>query len=158
MRASPASQTAAGGESKPARPRPRDLIIRRRWVAGKHETQGRCISATLTTAAQVPERPVLLSRAMMLTVRCHVRPLMITVTLMIWLVSGPVGMAFDGCAMMGAMCEAPCGAMLQIVTPAAPDLAGLSPVSYLASPLDERPIVLGLRPPSPPPKSAFLSA
>jgi len=87
-----------------------------------------------------------------------VSPLMIAITLAIWLVSGPVGMAFDGCAMIGAMCEAPCGAMLQIVTPAASDLAGLSPVSYLDSPLDERPVVLSLRPPSPPPKSALLSA
>ena len=34
---------------------------------------------------------------------------MIAITLAIWLVSGPVGMAFDGCAMIGAMCEAPCG-------------------------------------------------
>ena len=94
----------------------------------------------------------------MLTMRRPVRPLMIALTLAIWLVSGPVGMAFDGCAMMGAMCEAPCGAMLQIVMPAAPNLVGLSPVSYLDSPLDERPVVLSLRPPSPPPKSALLSA
>ena len=95
---------------------------------------------------------------MMLMMRRPLNPLMIAITLAIWLISGPVGMAFDGCAMMGAMCEAPCGAMMQIVTPAAPDLAGLSPVSYLESSLDERPIVLGLRPPSPPPKSALLSA
>jgi len=88
----------------------------------------------------------------------RVRPLMIAITLVIWLLSGPVGMAFDGCAMMGAMCEAPCGAMFQIVTPAAPDLVGLSPASYLDSPLNERPVVLSLRPPSPPPKSALLSA
>jgi hypothetical protein len=83
---------------------------------------------------------------------------MIAITLAIWLVSGPVGMAFDGCSMMGAMCEAPCGAMFHIVTPAAPDLVGLSPASYLDSPLDERPVALSLRPPSPPPKSALLSA
>jgi hypothetical protein len=95
---------------------------------------------------------------MMLTMGRPAHPLMIVITLAVWLISGPVGMAFDGCAMMGAMCEAPCGAMFQIVTPAAPDLVSLSPASYLDSPLDERPVVLSLRPPAPPPKSALLSA
>ena len=94
----------------------------------------------------------------MLLMRRPAYPLMIAITLAFWLVSGPVGMAFDGCAMMGAMCEAPCGAMFHIVTPAAPDLVGLSPASYLDSPLDERPDAFSLRPPSPPPKSALLSA
>jgi len=95
---------------------------------------------------------------MMLAMHRRAHLLMIAITLAIWLVSGPVGMAFDGCAMMGAMCEAPCGAMLQIVTPPAPGLVGLSPLSYLDSPLDERPVVVSPRPPSPPPKSAHLSA
>src|SRR5262249_53743232 len=102
--------------------------------------------------------PLQKAHAMMLLMHRRARPMMIAITLVIWLVSGPVGMAFDGCAMMGAMCEAPCGAMFQIVTPAAPDLAGLSLASYLDSPLDERAVVLSLRPPSPPPKSALLSA
>jgi hypothetical protein len=96
--------------------------------------------------------------AMMLTMRRHARPLLIVAALALWLVSGPVGMSFDGCAMMGAMCEAPCGALFHVVMPVALDLSGLSPRSFLESPLDERPVVLGLRPPSPPPKLALRSA
>lgn len=95
---------------------------------------------------------------MMLTMRRLARLLMVAVTLALWLVSGPVGMAFDGCALMGVMCEAPCGALFYVVTPVGPDLAGLSPLFYLESPLGDRPLVLGLRPPSPPPKFALLSA
>ena len=31
--------------------------------------------------------------------------------LILWAISGPIGMAFDGCLMMAGMCEAPCAAM-----------------------------------------------
>ncbi len=98
------------------------------------------------------------AHAMMLAMRRHTPLVLIVATLAFWLVSGPVGMSFDGCAMMGATCEAPCGALLHVVMPLAPDLSGLAPLSYLDSPLDERPLVLGLRPPSPPPKLALHSA
>lgn len=29
--------------------------------------------------------------------------------LAVWVLVGPIAMAFDGCAAMGAMCEGPCG-------------------------------------------------
>ncbi len=38
--------------------------------------------------------------------------------LAVWVLLGPVAMAFAGCAMMGAMCEGPCGtAACAIVAP-----------------------------------------
>ena len=86
------------------------------------------------------------------------RPLLIAITLALWVVAGPVGMAFDGCAMMGAMCEAPCGVLSYIVAPAATDLAVRSPLFSLGSSFDEWPAALSIRPLTPPPKSALLSA
>src|SRR5438876_7850566 len=62
--------------------------------------------------------------------RC-IRPLLSVLILVLWLVSGPVAMAFDGCAMMGAMCEAPCGVLSYIVAPTTTDMASLQPLAYL---------------------------
>ena len=90
--------------------------------------------------------------------RCVLRPLLIVIMVALWVVAGPVGMAFDGCAMMSAMCEAPCGVLPYIVAPVAPDLYVRSPRAYLESSFDEQPTVLGVRPLTPPPKSALLSA
>ena len=90
--------------------------------------------------------------------RCVLRPLLIAITLALWIVAGPVGMAFDGCAMMSAMCEAPCGVLPYIVAPVAPVLAVRSPLAYLGSSFDEQPTVLSVRPLTPPPKPALLSA
>jgi len=95
---------------------------------------------------------------MMFAMRRLLRPLLIVITLALWVVAGPVGMAFDGCATMSAMCEAPCGVLSYIVAPVAPVLAIRSPLAYLGSSFDERPTVLSVRPLTPPPKSALLSA
>jgi hypothetical protein len=72
------------------------------------------------------------------------RPILIALTLMLmlWVVSGPIGMAFDGCAMMGAMCEAPCGISSYIAGPVATSLAGLQPLAYLASSSTARPLLV----------------
>jgi len=86
------------------------------------------------------------------------RPLLIVIMVALWVVAGPVGMAFDGCAMMSAMCEAPCGVLPYIVAPVAPVLAVRSPLAYLESSFDDQPTVLSVRPLTPPPKSALLSA
>ena len=40
-------------------------------------------------------------------------------------------MAFDGCATMGAMCEAPCGLLSYMAAPAVAKVAALQPVTYL---------------------------
>jgi len=86
------------------------------------------------------------------------RPLLITLMLTLWAVSGPVGMAFDGCAMMGAMCEAPCGVVSYITGPAVTGLAVLQPLAYLESPMTPRPAITNARPLTPPPKSPLFSA
>ena len=86
------------------------------------------------------------------------RSLLITVVLALWVVSGPVGMAFDGCAMMGAMCEAPCGVSSYIAGPVVTDLARLQPLAYLATPSTAQPPIVSASPLTPPPKSALLSA
>jgi hypothetical protein len=85
-------------------------------------------------------------------------PLVVVLTLTLWVVSGPIGMAFDGCAMMGAMCEAPCGISSYIAGPVATSLAGLKPLAYLASSSAARPLLVSASPLTPPPKSALRSA
>ena len=86
------------------------------------------------------------------------RRLLILLTLALWVVSGPVGMAFDGCAMMGAMCEAPCGVLSYIAGPVVTDLDGLQPLAYLGAPSTAQPPVVSVSPLTPPPKSTLRSA
>ena len=90
--------------------------------------------------------------------RNRIRPLVIALTLIFWVVSGPVGMAFDGCAMMSAMCETPCGVSSSIAGPVVTDLSGLQPLAYLTSPSTAQPPIVSVSPLTPPPKSALLSA
>jgi len=93
-----------------------------------------------------------------LGMRKSARLLSIALTLVLWVVSGPVGMAFDGCAMMGAMCEAPCGALSYIAAPRATGLAILQPLAYLEPSASSPPAIINTGPLTPPPKSALLSA
>ena len=90
--------------------------------------------------------------------RSLIRPLLIVFTLTLWAISGPVGMAFDGCAMMGAMCEAPCGVVSYITGPVVTSLAVLQPLAYLESPAPQQPAIISTGPLTPPPKSALLSS
>ena len=94
----------------------------------------------------------------MLQMRRCVRPLLSVLILVLWLVSGPVAMAFDGCAMMGAMCEAPCGVSSYIAGPVVTDLDGLQPLAYLGAPSTAQPPVVNVSPLTPPPKSTLRSA
>lgn len=84
--------------------------------------------------------------------------LVAVLTLALWIVSGPIAMAFDGCAMMGAMCEAPCGLSSYIVAPTIAGVAGLQPISYLDNRSTPRPTLLSPGPLTPPPKLSLLSA
>lgn len=44
---------------------------------------------------------------------------LITLTVVaVWLLLGPIAVAFDGCAAMGAMCEGPCGISSALQVPA----------------------------------------
>jgi hypothetical protein len=90
--------------------------------------------------------------------RSLVRPILIALTLILWVASGPVGMAFDGCAMMGAMCEAPCGISSYIAGPVVTNLAGLQPLASLVSASAARPLLVSASPLTPPPKSTLRSA
>ena len=83
---------------------------------------------------------------------------MIAIVLVLWAFSGPIGMAFDGCAMMGAMCEAPCGMPSHIVAPQATGLVLLEPLSYLVPTPSQQVALIAARPPTPPPKFPLLSA
>lgn len=87
-----------------------------------------------------------------------IRPILIALTLTLWVVSGPIGMAFDGCAMMGAMCEAPCGISSYIAGPVATSLARLQPLAYIASSSAAPPLLVSASPLTPPPKSTLRSA
>jgi hypothetical protein len=78
-------------------------------------------------------------------------------TLALWVLSGPIAMAFDGCAMMGAMCEAPCGASSYIVSPTVTGVAGLEPISYLDSRSTPSPTAFTPGPLTPPPKPSLVS-
>jgi hypothetical protein len=78
--------------------------------------------------------------------------------LALWVVSGPIAMAFDGCAMMGAMCEAPCGASSYIVAPAVDGVGALQPIAYLEGRSTPTPVLFNPGPLTPPPKSPLLSA
>ena len=83
---------------------------------------------------------------------------LILVVLTAWVILGPVGMAFDSCAAMMALCDGgPCGAV-SAVTDAAPSFA--PPVALTAAvmspPMQFTPIPRSAL--EPPPKSVRLSA
>jgi len=90
--------------------------------------------------------------------RKSARPFLIALTLVLWVVSGPVGMAFDSCAMMGAMCEAPCGVLSYLVAPGVVGLSSPQLLAYLESVSPEQPALISVGPLTPPPKSPLLSA
>lgn len=90
--------------------------------------------------------------------RGSARSLLGALILVFWIVSGPVGMAFDSCSMMGEMCEAPCGVLSYIVAPEVSGLAVLQPLAYLESPSPQPRAIISTSPLTPPPKSSLLSA
>jgi len=85
------------------------------------------------------------------------RRILTLLVLGLWLFLGPVSMAFDGCLVMGAICEGgPCGASSDTSFAPAPPI-GLEPVAYLdAQPRAQLPAGT-LTALDPPPKS-LLSA
>lgn len=94
---------------------------------------------------------------MILAMHGRGRGVVAIVTLMLWVVSGPIAMAFDGCAMIGAMCEAPCGLSSYITASSVTDVAAPQPAASLQSPSPVPPAPVSLRPLTPPPKPALLS-
>jgi hypothetical protein len=83
---------------------------------------------------------------------------LIVVALMVWLLLGPIGMAFDSCAAMMALCDGgPCGAV-SAVTDAAPSFAPPTAVTVavISPPKPLTPIPRSTL--EPPPKFVRLSA
>ena len=77
--------------------------------------------------------------------------------LAIWVLLGPVAMAFGGCAAMGAMCEGPCGAAAcAVLAPAIS--ASPAPVSYVHVAPDSHPRETTLAGLDHPPRSLLPSA
>ncbi len=82
------------------------------------------------------------------------RRVAVMMALAVWILLGPVAMAFDGCILMGAMCESPCASMSCIAGPGpsgfapveAKDAVWLSQVQVTAVTTD---------PAEPPPKSSL---
>lgn len=77
--------------------------------------------------------------------------------LAIWVLIGPVAMAFGGCAVMSAMCDGPCGAGTCAVLAPAISAAPVH-VSYVQAPIDTHPLTISLAGLDHPPRSPFLSA
>ncbi len=75
-----------------------------------------------------------------------------------WLILGPVGMAFDSCAAMMALCDGgPCGAV-SAVTDSAPSFAVPIPLSAAVVSLPEQFTPVPRSTLEPPPKPVRLSA
>jgi len=94
---------------------------------------------------------------MITSMRTVVRSVVIGLVMVLWVVSGPIAMAFNGCLLMGGMCEAVCGIASSISGPA-PAGAVLAPVAYLVAGRTAMLATIVPPPPSPPPKLALLSA
>jgi hypothetical protein len=83
------------------------------------------------------------------------RHIVVGFVVVLWVLFGPVGMAFNGCAMMGT-CGAPC-ALTSCVMPSVSIQVPL-PVTFVPSELFLFPSSTLVKVPTPPPRSLFASA
>jgi hypothetical protein len=83
------------------------------------------------------------------------RGLVVATVLVLWVLFGPVGMAFNGCAMMGT-CGAPC-ALTSCVTPSVSIQAPL-PATFVQAALFLSPPSILVKVPTPPPRALFAAA
>ncbi len=78
----------------------------------------------------------------------RLRLVVVVAVLAVWVLWGSVAVAFDHCAMMGALCEAPCGLGILGLPTVVPSLPQLVPSSV--SPLPDHnvpsPVAAGLDP------------
>jgi hypothetical protein len=88
----------------------------------------------------------------------RVHPFVVMIALAFWVVSGPIGMAFNGCVAMGTMCEAPCGISSYVTAPIAAQIGSPAPIASVHATILDRAATVAARPPSPPPKPALRSA
>jgi hypothetical protein len=90
----------------------------------------------------------------------HVKRRLVETSLMLalWVLVGPLAMAFGPCAAMGMPCEGTCSAATPSPTERV-DTASLMPlVAAVADPAVEEPSSPSLRIPEPPPKFQFASS
>lgn len=80
------------------------------------------------------------------------------VVLALWVLLGPVAMAFDGCASMGATCEAPCAASSCAVVAPTGGLIAPVPIAYLWAPAHGRLPATFFSALEPPPKSPLAAS
>ena len=83
------------------------------------------------------------------------RRFLVGMVLVLWVLFGPIGMAFNGCAMMGT-CGAPC-ALTSCVMPSVSIQAPL-PVTFVQAVLFISPSSTLVKVPTPPPRSLFATA
>jgi hypothetical protein len=67
----------------------------------------------------------------------RLRLVVVVALLAVWVLWGSVAVAFDHCAMMGALCEAPCGLGILGLPTVVPSLPKLAPTS-VSPPLDQK--------------------
>ena len=84
------------------------------------------------------------------------RRFLVGMVLVLWVLFGPIGMAFNGCAMMGASCSAPC-ALTSCVMPSVSIQVPL-PVTFVQAALFISPSSTLVKVPTPPPRSLFATA
>jgi len=84
------------------------------------------------------------------------RRIVVGFVLVLWVLFGPIGMAFNGCAMMGTSCSAPC-ALTSCITPSVSIQVPL-PVTFVQGELFISPSSTLMKVPTPPPRSLFASA
>jgi len=91
---------------------------------------------------------------MIMAAAMSARRITVMLALAVWVLLGPVAMAFDGCTLMGAMCESPCAAMSWI---AVPSPSGFTPVEVVNAVWLPQVDVVGITadPAEPPPKSSL---
>jgi hypothetical protein len=86
------------------------------------------------------------------------RRLLTLLVIIAWVVLGPVGMAFDACAAMMALCDGGSCGVLSAVLVSVPGLVPLAPLAVTAVSLAGRSPAGAASALDPPPKPGFLSA
>jgi hypothetical protein len=83
------------------------------------------------------------------------RRVRVGIVLVLWALFGPIGMAFNGCAIMGATCGAPC-ALTSGIMPILPSEVSL-PVTFMQAEPSIHPTIAFVKVPTPPPPCFSIS-
>jgi hypothetical protein len=83
------------------------------------------------------------------------RRVVVGIVVVLWAIFGPIGMAFNGCAMMGATCGAPC-ALTSCIMPSVSNQMSL-PMTSMPIEHSIHPSIVLVKVPTPPPRSLSVS-